>query len=137
WRGLCPGPITPPPCFAWFPSPAKLGRNSELHEHLPRIRAAKQAKERPGHLLQPLDHGLARFDRYALQPATHVAVKFVHAREIVEHQEALKPDAGRDDPGEEAQARRFGPVIALDHSAYREACIVARDGERGVEVASA
>ena len=55
----------------------------------------------------------------------------------VEHEEALQADAGRDDPRDEAEARRVGVVVACDHAADGEPRIIPRERERGIEMVAA
>ena len=68
---------------------------------------------------------------------SHLAVEFVHPRLEVEDDEALHPDAHGDDAHDEAEARRLGLVIALDHSADGEARAHPRQRERRVEMVAA
>ena len=67
----------------------------------------------------------------------HVAVEFGHAREIIEHDEALQPDPRRHDAHDVSEAHRLGLVIALDHPADGETRAVAGKSERRVEMIAA
>ena len=41
----------------------------------------------------------------------HVAIEFAHAREIIEDDEALEPDARGDDPHDEAEGWSARPLL--------------------------
>ncbi len=77
--------------------PERLQVALEPDQHLAGVRAPEQAEEGVGHVLEPVDDGLARFDRAVASHGAISRVEFRHAREIIEDDEALEQDARGDD----------------------------------------